>query len=153
MEYSTYSFQGIRYGNEVNSPCFQILTARVCGYEVGRVGNRVKKKKKNREGRREKQVQVCIQVIKEVILFHKWNYGWECLKWKYHPGLDIISFRRSTEQWAISLKQQMTTPAAQTLADPSILPCPPSSSLLVWPNIAPGSPTASVLTLHLHLLT
>lgn len=37
-----------RYGNEVNSPCFQILTARVCG-EVGRVGNRVKKKK-NPEG-------------------------------------------------------------------------------------------------------
>lgn len=47
------------------------MTARVCGYEVGRVGNRVKKNKKNREGRREKQVEVCIQVIKEVILFHK----------------------------------------------------------------------------------
>lgn len=69
MEYSTYSFQGIRYGNEVNSPCFHILTARVCVYEVGRVGNRVKKK--NREGMREKQVEVCIQVLKEVILFHK----------------------------------------------------------------------------------
>lgn len=53
MEYSTYSFQGIRYGNEVNSPCFQILTARVCGYEVGRVGNRVKKKTE-REGEKNK---------------------------------------------------------------------------------------------------
>ena len=54
MEYSTYSFQGIRYGNEVNSPCFQILTARVCGYEVGRVGNRVKKKQKKQRGKERK---------------------------------------------------------------------------------------------------
>lgn len=62
-------------------------------------------KKKNREGMREKQVEVCIQVLKEVILFHKWEYRWECLKRKHHPGLDIISFRRSTEQWATPLKQ------------------------------------------------
>lgn len=60
MEYSTYSFQGIRYGNEVNSPCFQILTARVCGYEVGRVGNRVKKKKKKTEREGEKNKLKCV---------------------------------------------------------------------------------------------
>ena len=66
--------------------------------------------KKKTEGMREKQLEVCIQVIKEVILFHKWDYRWECLKWKYHSGLDIISFRRSTEQWEMPLKQQMTKP-------------------------------------------
>ena len=46
MEYSTYSFQGIGYRNEANSPCFQILTARVCVYQVRRVGNRFKKKQR-----------------------------------------------------------------------------------------------------------